>query len=163
MIAFLEIRSPMKLEKIVRQYFSQHDTWNDIVEAEKEILELYTTEQEQESEIIAYEITDNGQVCGLIQYSYDKAGFLKKERLVINLLSLITDSLDTVQKIHQALIQKHKLSGRLIHTISLTEEDMPIHRFLKENGFEEHRNSRKHPKYGFQAGSLYFIKEVGSD
>ena len=35
-----------------------------------------------------------------------------------------------------------------------------MHHFLKQEGFEEHRNSYKNPKYGFEAGSLYFVKRV---
>ncbi len=160
MITFVELRSPTELEKIVKQYFSQNDSWNGIVEVEKELYEFRSTMAEGENEIIAYEIIDGPQVLGLIQYRYFKGGFLKKEQLVINLLSLVTYSPDTVREIHEALIQKYNLSGWLVHTITKAEENMPIHRFLEKEGFEEHRNSYKHPKYGFEAGSLYFVRRA---
>ncbi len=160
MITFVELRTPTELEKVVKQYFSENDSWNSIVEAEKELCEFYNTNTEEENEIIAYEVMNGEQVCGLIQFDYSKGGFLKKEQLVINLLSLITYSPDAVREIHQALLQKHSLSGQLVHTLTKTEENTSIHQFLKQEGFKEHRNSYKHPKYGFEAGSLYFIKQV---
>ncbi len=160
MSAFIELRSPAELEKIVKQYFPQNDPWNGIVEVEKEIYEFRSTKAEGENDIIAYKIIDDEQVLGLIQYRYIKGGFLKKEQLVINLLSLVAYSPDTVREIHQALLQKYNLSGRLVHTITKAEENTPIHQLLVQEGFEEHRNSYKHPKYGFEAGSLYFVRQV---
>lgn len=160
MITFVELRTPTELGKIVKQYFPQNDSWNGIVEAEEEIYQYRRTMAEGENEIIAYEITDEEKVLGLVQYRYSKGGFLRKEQIVINLLSLVSCSQDTVKKIHQALIQKYSLSGRLVHTLTKTEENTPMHHFLKQEGFEEHRNSYKNPKYGFEAGSLYFVKRV---
>ncbi len=160
MVAFIELRSPTELEKIVKQYFSQNDSWNSIVEVEKEMYEFRSTMAEGENEIIAYEIIDGEHVLGLMQYRYIKGGFLKKEQLVIDLLSLVSYSPDAVREIHQALLQKCNLSGQLIHAIAKAEENTPIHQLLEKEGFEEHRNSYKHPKYGFEAGSLYFVKQV---
>lgn len=160
MITFMELRSPAALENVVKQHFSQNESWTGIVEAEKELYEYHNTTTEGENGILAYEIMNGDQICGLVQFDYHKAGFLKKEQLVINLLSLVAYSPDTVREIHQALIQKHSLSGHLVHVLTKAEENTSIHQFLEQEGFKEHRNSYKLPKYGFEAGSVYFIKQV---
>ena len=80
MITFVELRTPTELEKIVKQYFPQNDSWNGIVEAEEEIYQYRRTMAEGENEIIAYEITDEEKVLGLVQYRYSKGDFSKKSK-----------------------------------------------------------------------------------
>ncbi len=160
MITFYGLKTPIELEKIVQQYCPQNDSWNDIVEMEKELYELRSTMDEGENDIIAYEITDGTEVLGLVQYRFNKAGFLKKEKLVIDFLTLFSYSPDVVREVHRALIQKHNLSGQLIHALTKAEEQTPICQHLKQDGFAEHRNNNKHPKYGYEPGSLYFVKQI---
>ncbi len=160
MISFIEIKSPTELEEIAKQYFVQDTLWESIAEAEKEMQQAGEGTSEADENVIAHKITDDNRVCGLIQYSYTKGGFLKKEQLVISLLSLVCCSLDEIVKIHEALIEKHGLKGRLIQAITLSQENTPICQILKEEGFKENRSSLKQAKYGLEAGSLYFVKEV---
>lgn len=160
MITFIGLESPIELENIVQQYFSQHELWNAIVETEKELYEFRSTMAEGENKIIAYKIMDGTEVLGLIQYRHAKGRILKKEEIVINLLTLIAYSPEVIRGIHQALMQKYNLSDQLIHTITKAEEGDTICQQLKQEGFTEHRNRYKNPKYGYEAGALYFVKKI---
>lgn len=63
------------------------------------------------------------------------------------------------REIHQTLVRRYKLSGKLIHAFSLGEKNAPIRPQLRQDGFAEQRNSRRNPKYGYEPGSLYFVKK----
>ncbi len=63
------------------------------------------------------------------------------------------------REIHQTLVRRYKLSNKLIHTLSQGEKNAPIRQQLRQDGFAEHRNSRRNPKYGYEPGSLYFVKK----
>lgn len=160
MIMFLELTTPAELEKIVKQYCPQDDLWDDIVEVEKEMCEYRREINVPEKELIAYEIVNGTEVLGLMQYSYTKGSFFKKEKIVIEILKLFSYSPDVVREIHRTLVQKHNLSGQLIHVLTNAEENAPIRQQLKQDGFAEHRNNDRRPKYGCEPGSLYFVKQI---
>lgn len=161
-ITFVGLKSPLQLDAVVNQCCPGNKMWKLIVESEREMHEYSNTMGDAESENIAYEIMDGTKVLGLIQYNHSKGGFLKKEKIVINLLTLVEYDPELIGEIHRALIQKHGLSGELIHVIAEAEENTPIHHRLKELGFSEERNNYRHPKYGFEGGTLYFVKKVSA-
>lgn len=159
-IALVGLNSPQQLKAVVQKCCPEDERWKLIVETEQEMDEYRNSMGDAEAEAIAYEIMDGTEVLGLLQYHYTKGGFLKKERLVIELLTLTEYDSEVIRRIHQTLVQKHSLSGELIHVISTAEENTPIHRWLVKSGFAEQRNDRRHPKYGGEAGSLYFVKQM---
>lgn len=159
-ITFVGLKAPQQLNAVVQQCCPENEMWKMIVESEQEMYQFRNTTGDAESEDIAYEIMDGTKVLGLIQYNYSKGGFLKKEKVVINLLTLVEYDPEVVREIHRALVQKYSLSGELFHVITEAEENTPIHHRLKELGFSEERNNYRHPKYGFNGGTLYFVKKV---
>lgn len=160
MITFAGLKSPMELDAVVQQCCPEHEMWNGIVEAEQELYEYRSTNGDEETKNIAYAVMDGTEKLGLIHFRHTKGGFLKKEQVVIHLLTLVKYDPETVWAIHKALVEKHHLSGQLVHTLTCAEEGTPIHHDLKAAGFVEKRNSYQNPKYGFEAGALYFVKAV---
>ena len=159
-ITFVGLKSPLQLDAVVQQCCPGNEMWKMIVETEQEMDQFRNTMGDAESEDIAYEIMDGTKVLGLIQYCYSKGSFFTKDKIVINLLTLVEYDPDVVREIHRALVQKYDLSGELIQTLTEAEENTPIHHRLNELGFEEKRNHYRHPKYGFNGGTLYFVKKV---
>lgn len=158
MITISGIKRPEELETVIRQYCPQNEIWNRILEAESEMSAFMDTEGCTENDVIAYKIMDSTDIAGLMQYSCIKSGFLKKEKLIIHLLTLFEDSPDIVGEVHRELIQKHHLSGELIQVVSQGENSQ-ICGQLKKEGFAEHKNGSR-PKYGYEAGSLYYVKNI---
>lgn len=159
-ITFVALKTPQQLDAVVKQCCPGHDMWNGIVEAEQEMEQFRQNTGDPETETIAYEVMDGTEGLGLIHFRHTKGGFLKKERVVIHLLTLVKYDPETVWAIHKALVQRYGLSGELVHTLTCGEEGSPIHHDLKAAGFTEKRNSYQTPKYGFEAGALYFVKAV---
>ncbi len=159
-ITLIGLNTPRELKAAVQQCCPENEMWSNIVAAEEEMEEFRGKKDNGEPDLIAYEIMSNSIPLGLLQHRYRKGGFLKKEQLVIDLLTLAEFDPEVVGTIHQMLVQECGLSGELIHAITKAEEGTPIHHWLKEAGFSEHRNSNQHPKYGFEPGALYFVKKV---
>lgn len=162
MVILSEVKSISELEDIIKQHCPQNKIWNLILEAEKEMYSYMETKGAGEESVIAYKITDGPDVAGLLQYSYIKGGFLKKEKIVIHIFTLFSHSYDIVRMVHQELIQKHQPSGgELIHAVS-SEEDDEICVHLQKDGFEEHKDNGGRSKYGCEPGAFYYVKAIGN-
>lgn len=109
--------------------------------------------------IIAYKIMDSVEEAGLLQYSYEKGGLMKKAKIVIQLFTPFLKSEGLIKNVHEELIKKCRLSGELIHVVSGEEEEW-VREELKRDGFSEHKNNGSRPRYGYEAGSLYYIRNV---
>lgn len=153
MIKLREIKKIEKLEEAVNRICPHNESWNLIVEMEKEMREAGGIEA-----VIAYEIEDleNDKSAGLLQYTFKKAGFLHKEQMIIYLLTLERYSADILREVHSYLIEQYQLSGQLIHVIQKKEEHTEIQDQLIAEGFKENRKL----KYGYERGSLCFVKDV---
>ncbi len=125
MISFIALNSPEALDQVVQQYCPGNEAWNSIVGAERELREIRQSMDDRKTPTIAYEISNGTEILGLIDYYHAEAGFLKKERIEINVLTLCHDSPAVVREIHQTLVRMYKLSGNLIHVISLADENAP--------------------------------------
>lgn len=132
MITLQEIRTTEKLERSVEAVCPQSKIWGFILESEKEMAGA--------NGVIAYEIIDSAELSGLIQYSYKKAGFFHKDRLVIDVLTLKKYSSGLLHEVHRYLAEQYKLSGQLVHIIQKDEDNAEIQEQLLKDGFKENKN-----------------------
>ena len=153
MVNLLEISTPSELEEAVKQYCPCHETWNRIIESEKEMYDAGV------NSIIAYKVTVSSKEAGLLQYSYVKGGFMKKAKIVVYLFTPFFESAGLLREVHQELIKRHRLSGELIHVVSQEEKEW-VRGELKADGFTEHKNNGGRSKYGYEADSLYYVKNI---
>jgi len=153
-ITLKELQSIQQLEQCIKEICPENMRWRMILETERELREP------SERDAIAYEIMDDGIGIGLMQYSFQKAGLFHKEKIVIPILTLSEYSKDIVHQTHRYLADTLGTQGELIHVLYSEDEHTPIHHQLKADGFEEKRNPRNQSEYGYEEGSLYFVKKL---